>query len=140
MINNKLLFLCFFLMACESVPYKLSNMYYEEVYITTKSADDYEDNTVIEFGSIGNLFTLLGKDLPQTLEIYQDIYKQCLLFSYSNKDLSQMISKIGDINIDNYLFVLTKDGLKFISYKNLKMLKKYSISHSYDSTLCKQKW
>lgn len=113
-------------------------MYYDKVYITTKSADDYEDNTVIEFDSIGKPFTLFGKDLPQTLEIYQDIYKQCLLFSYSNKDLSQMISKIGDINIDNYLFVLTKDGLKFISYKNLKMLKKYSISHSYDSTLCKQ--
>jgi len=138
MIKNKLLFLCLFLMACETTPYKLSNMYYETAYITTKSANNYENNTVISFDNIGFPFTLMGKDLPQTLEIYQDSDKQCLLFSYSDTDLYQMISARVGTNIDNYLFVITKDGLQFISHKDLKMLKKHSVLHNYDSSMCKQ--
>ena len=79
----------------------------------------------------------MGKDLPQVLEIYQDSSRQCLLFSYSNKELSQMISMDDGMNIDNQLFVITKDGLKFISYKTLKELKKDSIAHQYNPSLCK---
>ena len=137
MIKNKLLFLCLLLTACETVPYKLSNLYYETAYITTKSEMDYKNNTEISFGSIEKPFTLMGKDLPQVLEIYQDSSRQCLLFSYSNKELSQMISMDDGMNIDNQLFVITKDGLQFISYKTLKELKKDSIAHQYNPSLCK---
>ena len=137
MIKNKLLFLCFLLMACETVPYKLSNMYYETAYITTKSANNYENDTSVSFDSIGAPFTLMGKDLPQTLEIYQDVSKQCLLFSYSYKDLYQMTSVIDEKNADNYLFVITKDGLNFVPNNQLKKIKKYSVPHKFESSLCK---
>jgi len=80
--------------------------------------------------------------MPRKINFYQDENKQCFLFSYNQEELINMKINAGH-NIGYNIFrpqprfLVEKDGLKIVSYKEFKRITNSLAPHSFDPSLCK---
>jgi len=144
-MKKLLIILLLFLTACEGMPYKIINIYYDNVYVVTETQDMndkntiYTNNTEITFNEIQNAFCIYGKCLPQQLDVYQDSEKSCLLFSYSGDELSKMIiSSEEKTSSDDYIFVVGHKSIDFVPVIEIEKIMNDIKPHSYDLSLCKK--
>lgn len=148
-----------FLGACDIavMPIMLRNAYFDEILLMQETEIPYGSGNKTISNAIniknqsdaGKCGILCGADYtltsypslmesnPEKVFLYQGSNDECLLYSYTRKELQELKQQAGFSLYSNAVFLIEKDGLHVVSQKEYNNIAPTFVPHKFDSALCK---